>query len=152
MGWFTRLLQRRSSVQVGRAAVPEAGPEHEQYSGGRYVAPGDHSIGILLETDAFITLMRSGRLLGEVAFDVHMRCGAVVRGRATAATAAWTCPCGSNLDMMSEAATLVTGGLLTRCPECGRTYWLGQGLSLVAVYGVWETGSGAAAGSSNHAG
>lgn len=142
MGWFTRFLPRPSSPVGGAAPGAEAIAGHAGSPVGGYVAPGDHSVGTLLETDALIAFMKSGRLVREVAFDVHMRCGAVVQGNATAESASWTCPCGSEIDMMSDAATMVTGGLLIRCPGCSRVYWLGQGLPLVGVQGVWETGSG----------
>ncbi len=71
----------------------------------------------------------------------------MVRGHATRDEAAWTCPCGALLDLLSEAAQPVTGGLRIEC-SCGRGYWCGPGPWLVAVNGVWEDGAWPVAGGS----
>lgn len=94
----------------------------------------------MLGFDAICDLIAKGRLLSEVAFDVHLRDGKMIQGCASTTGVFWNCPCGQQLDMASDSAAMVTGGVRLDCDKCTRGYWLGQGIPLVGVNGIWESG------------
>lgn len=109
---------------------------------GRYADPECHGS---TNAEDFIILRKSGELLREVAFLVYLQGGSAVVGHATPETVTWECPCGRRPDLLSSAATFVTGGVRVQC-QCGRGYFCGPGSWSVARNGVWEDGASPATG------
>jgi hypothetical protein len=102
-----------------------------------YVDPAEYALA-RASSSGLIALMWSS----EVDFEVRLGDGSITRGRATPEGASWDCPCGLRLDMASEAAHVVTGGLRLDCTACGRGYWLSRGLAMIGVFGVDQSPPG----------
>lgn len=137
LGTLVQIVTGPAAVGEPRPGGPTA-PDSSRVWNVRYADPDRHRT--LPDTANLKDLLARGELLREVAFEVHLRGGAVVRGHATPSSVAWECPCGERLDLLSDAAHPVTGGLLVECP-CGRWYWCGPGPSQVGIRGVWQAGA-----------
>ena len=67
-------------------------------------------------------------------FEVNLLDGTTRRG----ADSEWSCPCGQPVDISSEAAFPVTGGVRLDCTGCGRHYFLSGGVPVIGERGVHE--------------
>lgn len=93
-----------------------------------------------LDVQDVVELAKRGQLVERVTFKIHFLNGEISRGEASAAGAVWSCPCGQKLDIDSQHAFNVTGGVRLDCSSCERRYFLSQGVPLIAVNGVHEIG------------